>query len=213
MKEKSKLFVFDRIEVLIILFLMIVIAITSFTLGVKIGEDFSFQQSGLSKTDAEILKLKSMEEEEVDNINNTRADENVDVLRMSDDELKKKFEEIDSGEEKPGSIRRAQPAPAPQAQAARPEAKELINDLNNAHIGKWTIQLASYQSQDDADVFADGFRARGYNPIIHEAAIEGQGVWYRVSLGIFDAVSQAKEYISTESSLFQGQDYTIVKIQ
>lgn len=77
--------------------------------------------------------------------------------------------------------------------------------------GNYTIQLGSYPQEADAIKFADGFRIRGYNPILSEVRIPDKGIWYRVSLGTFTTVAQAKEYISKEESLFQGQDYVITE--
>ena len=75
--------------------------------------------------------------------------------------------------------------------------------------GKFTIQLGSYQSINDAESFADGFRVRGYKVIVNEVELRGRGIWFRVSLGIFDSVSEAKSYVLREKVLFKGQDYVI----
>ena len=75
--------------------------------------------------------------------------------------------------------------------------------------GKFTIQLGSYQSIADAQSFADGFRVRGYKVIVNEVELNGRGIWFRVSLGIFDSVSEAKSYVLREKVLFKGQDYVI----
>jgi septal ring-binding cell division protein DamX len=79
-------------------------------------------------------------------------------------------------------------------------------------VGKYTIQLGSYNTLDEAKQFAEGFTVRGYNPIINEVKIEGKGTWYRVSLGVFTTVEEAKSYIKQEQSLFSGQDHVISKI-
>jgi cell division septation protein DedD len=81
--------------------------------------------------------------------------------------------------------------------------------LRDQYRGKFTIQLGSYQSLDDAESFADGFRIRGYRPIINEVDIKKRGIWYRVSLGIFESVGKAKDYVIREKTLFKGQDYVI----
>ena len=89
-------------------------------------------------------------------------------------------------------------------------SKEKRNEKNNEAI-KYTIQLGAYQSNEDAIRFADGFRVRGYNPIISEIKVKNDRR-YRVGLGIFDNVLEAKSYIEKEESLFQGQDYIIAEI-
>ena len=62
---------------------------------------------------------------------------------------------------------------------------------------------------EDAEKFANGFRVRGYNPVINEVEIENRGSWFRVSLGVFDTIEDTKEFIIKEKSLFQGMDYVI----
>lgn len=214
MSEKGKLFVFDRIEVLIILVLMVLVAITSFTFGVKIGQKFTYEKQGFSDTERQLIELKSAAEEEAEEI--IQDDNPQDFKKTMEENLENKFEAIEKGDIKPGSVKKEMPGEMESTKANPVEAERdnLINDLNNKGVqGKWSIQLGSYQNNPDAQRFADGFRARGYNPIINEVLIEGRGVWYRVALGVFDSVSEAREYIAQEASLFQGQDYTIVKLQ
>jgi len=80
-------------------------------------------------------------------------------------------------------------------------------------VGKFTIQLGSYNTMDEAKQFAEGFTVRGYNPIINEVKIDGKGKWYRVSLGLFNTAEEAKKYIKDEQSLFSGQDHIITEIK
>ncbi len=54
---------------------------------------------------------------------------------------------------------------------------------------------------------------RGYSPIINETTIDGKGTWYRVSLGLFGTVEEAKTYVKNEQSLFSGQDYVITELK
>ena len=94
----------------------------------------------------------------------------------------------------------------PELNTPMPEAS-----LRDQYRGKFTIQLGSYQSLRDAESFADGFRIRGYKPIINEVDIKKRGIWYRVSLGIFESAGKAKDYVLREKVLFKGQDYVIGK--
>jgi len=81
---------------------------------------------------------------------------------------------------------------------------------SDKYAGKYTIQLGSYRKLEDAEAFANGFKVRGYNPIISTTEIS-TGVWFRVSLETFDSISDAKNYIKQERELFTGSDYYIVK--
>lgn len=91
------------------------------------------------------------------------------------------------------------------------ENDKIKDDLRDEYSGKYTIQLGSHRSINDAKKFADGFKIRGYEPIINEVEIKGKGTWFRVSLGSFSTINDAKSYIIKEKSLFNGTDYFIVK--
>lgn len=208
--DKGKLFVFDRVEVFFILILIILVAITSFTLGVKIGKDFTYAEQGFTPEDRTAIELKSQIEEEVSKIDEQDVKVEIDNSKI----LQEKFDKIEREELRPGTATEdTEPAPAVQ-DTSNSQSAQLVQDLeDNAYKGKWTIQLGSYENLSDAQKFADGFKVRGYNPIINEVTIEGRGVWYRVGLGVHDSVADAKAYIDREQTLFQGQDYTIVKLQ
>ncbi len=65
MDEKSNLYVFERKEVFLIFVFMILIGITSFILGVKVGKQYSFQKAGFDQVDRETVDLLSKKEEEI----------------------------------------------------------------------------------------------------------------------------------------------------
>jgi hypothetical protein len=66
MDNKTKLYVFAKKEVALIFVLMILIAITSFVLGVKFGKTYAFKAQGLTEVkDSKAVDLLSQDEEEV----------------------------------------------------------------------------------------------------------------------------------------------------
>jgi len=81
------------------------------------------------------------------------------------------------------------------------EDKSLVS-ADKSYIGKFTIQLGSFRTLNEAKNFSQGFLERGYRPIIREVEVRGQGVWYRVSLGVFETMNSASQYIQKEKSLF-----------
>jgi cell division protein FtsN len=106
-----------------------------------------------------------------------------------------------SSEAKSGHDAHASGAPS----AHQAEHKDALS-------GKFTIQLGSHRTLKEAEDFAEGFKARGYDPIINQIDIKGKGTWYRVSLGAFNTMEEAKAYTAKEKTLFIGQDYTVVKM-
>ena len=68
MEDNSKYFVFAKKEVALVFLFMILIAVTSFIFGVKVGKQFSFEASGLTEEDRAKVELLSREEESVNDL-------------------------------------------------------------------------------------------------------------------------------------------------
>lgn len=91
-----------------------------------------------------------------------------------------------------------------------------MTDIYNPTVslsGKYTIQLASFDDEREAQTFADGFIASGYDAIINDVEIPNKGSWYRVSIGLFSTLNDAKDYLEKEKKFFQGKDYLIKKFK
>ena len=227
MDENTKLYVFSKREVALIFLFMFLIAITSFVFGVKIGKNYSYETAGFTPEDRAKVELLSGQEETVNEVVEERkieAGEKKDLIDLNQkleerikeetsgqgkryendqpEEPSKQGDSVDSGnqmvEPVPGTVVEQPAATAP---------KPTSNNPKDQYSGKYTIQLGSHRSLDEAQAFAEGFKVRGYNPIINEAELPNRGIWYRVSLGVFETVSEAKEFVKKEQSLFQGQEY------
>ena len=201
MEENNKVIVFEKKEIILVLIFVAVLIITSFTLGIRLGKKLTLDEAGIKPVDQQTVNLKSGDEESADT---TIAEES----KITDEEkLKKLMDEsktrLADELEKFSSEDKAASAPN---QSVAPKTP-------NAMAGKYTIQLGSYPNADEAKQFAEGFTIRGYSPIINESTIEGKGTWYRVSLGLFGSVEEAKSYIKNEQSLFSGQDYVITELK
>lgn len=204
MDSKTKLYVFAKKEVALIFIFMLLIAVTSFVLGVKIGKNYSLEMAGITKEDQKkVVELLSKKEEELSTIK-----ANPETSTVENSEIENKLQEKISEEfgTEHMSLPPAHNVPGPHEDAKiEPLEKDSLS-------GKYTIQLGSHRSLKEAENFAEGFRARGYNPIINQIEIKSKGTWYRVSLEAFNTADEAKTYISKEKTLFMGQDYTIIKM-
>jgi septal ring-binding cell division protein DamX len=203
MEENNKVIVFEKKEIIIVLIFVMVLIITSFTLGIRLGKKLSMTEAGVKDEDVKTVELKSTDEEDVEKT------VREDSLLTDEEKLKKLMDEskmrLSDELEKFSS----------EETVAKPAAKsEAVASSNkNSMIGKYTIQLGSYNTVEEAQQFAEGFTVRGYSPIINEVKIKDKGKWYRVSLGLFDSVEEAKNYIKSEQSLFSGQDHIISEIK
>ena len=197
MDAKTKLYVFAKKEVALIFIFMILIAITSFVLGVKIGKNYSLEMAGITPEDQKkVVELLSNKEEALQEIK-----ANPEASTVDSSEIENKLQEKISAEFGTDATKPNMSSEAPAHGAAKDELS-----------GKYTIQLGSHRTLKEAEDFAEGFKARGYNPIINQIEIKGKGTWYRVSLGAFSTIEESKAYVTREKSLFLGQDYTIIKM-
>ncbi len=60
--------------------------------------------------------------------------------------------------------------------------------------GKYTLQVASYRDESEADAFAIALRDRGHDAFTIQADIEGRGIFHRVRIGPFETGREAEAY-------------------
>ncbi len=203
MDSKTKLYVFAKKEVALIFIFMILIAITSFVLGVKIGKNYSLEMAGVTPEDQKkVVELLSEKEESLKEIK-----ANPEAAAVDSSDIENKLQEKISAEFG-GGDQPASSAQTPSNMSVESKPQAGADNLS----GKITIQLGSHRTLKEAEDFAEGFRARGYNPIINQIEIKGKGTWYRVSLGAFNTKEEASAYVAKEKSLFLGQDYNYIKM-
>lgn len=201
MNEDQKIVIFAKKEVSLIFICMVLISILSFLMGVKIGKHYSIEKAGFTKEDIQEVHLREKLEKEIE-----RSPSSEDLVAPApvselESSAKKLTEEFKSLAEETDQVKKTTSSYAPKIEEA----------TKSEFSGKFTVQLGSYRSYGDAEKFADGFRIRGYEPIIQEIEVKEKGMIYRVSVGVFSSQNEANEYILAEKSLFQGQEYLIVK--
>jgi cell division protein FtsN len=211
MESNTKLYVFAKKEVALIFIFMILIAITSFVMGVKIGKNYSLQLAGVTPEDQKkVVELLSKNEESLEEIKKNEAAHAVESGDIEHKLQEKISNEFGTGESQSESG--ANMSTDAKAQHGSSASNAHQAGHKDALSGKFTIQLGSHRTLKEAEDFAEGFKARGYDPIINQIDIKGKGTWYRVSLGAFNSMEEAKAYTAKEKTLFIGQDYTVVKM-
>lgn len=242
MNDKSNFYVFEKKEVLLVILFVILVSVTSFLFGLKIGSSYSFESSGNSSSEQALLgeegsksvEFISKEEERVKElVNESEARDEKSINEEIQESLKskimnefsdqnKKFLDQGSGTQdspKTEVVENVIENNSVQSQdtAIEPTTNtdsEMLRDSkkkNDSFSGKYTIQLGSYRTISEAKEFAEGFKVLGYSPVINEVEITGRGNWFRVSLGVFDNLATAKEYILQNKSLFAERDYVFIQ--
>ncbi|MCO4755084.1 MAG: SPOR domain-containing protein [Bacteriovoracaceae bacterium] len=230
-EDNSKLFVFEKKEVVLIFVFIVVIAVTAFTLGVRIGKRLSLKEDGYTKTDVQSIDLKSVDEEYVEAVvddpvapadfEDALSGQEAPTQESAADveaRLREEMEKLASGKVEQAPVQDDSVQEAPVEESSSVESVDSIQKPDDLYApeqdvkGKFTIQLYANQSKAAAQDFADAFIVKGYDVIINEVSIAGKGNWYRVSIGVFDNIEDAKKYLQKESSLFQSEDYIIQQL-
>lgn len=210
MEENNKLFVFEKKEVLLIFIFILLIAVTAFTLGVKVGKGLFFNSEGITEEDAKVIDIKSNKEEEIESlvkeVQPISPGKSIDHYNDSlDEELLSTLKEKEN--EHP------EEPEAPVENSFEESLNKVKEVSGTTYSGKWTVQLVSFPNKEEAIEFGNGFVARGYDPIINAVEIPGRGTWYRVSLGAFKKKEEAQKYISDNPLIFGGKEYQIYQIR
>lgn len=71
--------------------------------------------------------------------------------------------------------------------------QSLPKELSTDSVGKFTVQVASYPSELEAEKMASDLKGKGFSAFYVSAKIKDK-VWYRVSVGIFTTQQDAEKY-------------------
>ncbi len=69
----------------------------------------------------------------------------------------------------------------------------LPKEVAASPIGKFTVQVAAYASEQEAQTKAADLKTKGYSAFYVPAKVKGQ-TWYRVSIGLFTTSKEAEVY-------------------
>ena len=221
MSEKTNFYVFERKEIFLITILVILVAITSFLFGLKIGSNYSFEDSGYNGQDrgaissqAPKVDLTSTLEENVEAVTEIAEKKTIkreDINKKIEESLKEKMlDEFSDADKKLN----AQPVVAKEVtetvvkdEAPVVKKEETVALKADSFSGKHTINVGSFPALTEAKDFAEGFKVLGFNPIVTERQVPGKGNMFRVSIGVFDSLAKAKEFVIKNKSVFAERDF------
>ena len=76
--------------------------------------------------------------------------------------------------------------------ARPPQAAKPAPAKKTARPGGWTVCAASFKEEAPARRYADKLRAQGLEVSVNKARLGSRGTWYRVCVGSFASLNQAK---------------------
>ena len=189
-ESKTNLLVFTKKEVFLILFLLILVALFSFTLGLKLGKNLAqreaIQQEKLTAISHEDSFHATEETAPVDHqdvhTKEARVDKNEQSApAIASDQLQSKEEEFMSEE-----LRKDKPTAKKEVQLNIPSEKRGVPS-------RYTLQVGSYRTIGEAAEQVALLKRRSLEAFYLEANVPGKGNWYRVGIGNFETKEEAEK--------------------
>lgn len=101
---------------------------------------------------------------------------------------------------------------APQHKAPVRQPTSLPSTVAQSSLGKYTIQVASFSTEDEAQKRTLGLKDRGFTAFYTPADVAGQ-TWYRVNVGLYSSQKEALEHKSELMEKAQIASAIIKKLQ
>lgn len=105
--------------------------------------------------------------------------------------------------------------PEPKAEAVKTEKRmptSLPKDISQYALGKFTVQVASYATKEEAQKRADKLTSHGYQANVFPAQV-GDKTWYRVSFGLYGTTQEAQAEKGKYLEKFAGESALVQKIK
>ena len=71
--------------------------------------------------------------------------------------------------------------------------QSVLPSVASSAVGKYTVQVASYASEQEAKVHSANLKEKGWNAFYVPASVRGRQ-WYRVSVGLFSTSTSAEKF-------------------
>lgn len=188
MEDKSKLFVFDKKEVLLIFVFILVIASTAFTVGVRMGMKWQLENQGITKADIDTVKLKSQNEEYADKLLNENANTEKDIKEEANKRLKEEIERAGKGTtnlELKQEVKIKEETATEQTTDSKPDTGNLIDSYNITDDKTTAVEDTPKEAVEDINQ-QDGDVQLANN-------LKGK---YTVQVGAYKTLDEAKSFAS-----------------
>lgn len=70
--------------------------------------------------------------------------------------------------------------------------------------GRYTVQVSSWRTRRKADSEAEKLRERGYDAYVQRVVLDNQETWYRVRVGSFATIEEARQFAETLGDLLES---------
>jgi len=216
----------SRTDTLIKLVLVFFLSLLSFSVGTFVGKQFSDSQHRVADLEGDTDRVVASVPADVAKTEPNKAISEEEISKLSDEFVKKERDVASAPSTTADSSDvKSLTAPAKPAAVAKPAAihdeitevtKKIAQGMKveppkapvsrmptnypkdqlGSAIGKYTVQLSSHATEDEAKEKAKEYRDKGFSAFYVPATVKGK-TWYRVSVGQFTTPDEAKKYKST----------------
>jgi septal ring-binding cell division protein DamX len=184
--------------------LVFFISLLSFSIGTFVGKKFSDNQHKMvsmepSKVQKDDASHELAAEAEIDSTSTHASSDAHESSKptnsavgheadpITDDQVAVLEEEMGSSEELASTVEKS------TSNTEIPKiSKVLAKEVADNGGEKFTIQIASYPSQEEADKKVNELKALKFDSFSTEASIKGHQ-WYRVNVGVFATIKEAQD--------------------
>src|SRR3989337_384539 len=111
------------------------------------------------------------------------------------------------------------PTPPPiekQTKLETKEAEPIKKDIDALPAiqprGRYTVQIAAFQKEEEANQIVNNLKSKGYPAFIKTAEVPGKGTWYRVRIGTFTTRVTAKLYANNLKNLEPSIKFVFITV-
>lgn len=197
MDPKAELLVFNKKEIFVIITLLVLVALFSFTLGLKLGKTLG--SGGIKAQQAEHAPLAEHDEQAVEK---HAADENAHGEAPHDEVVKKPAETSQPKQtaEDHADAEFSHEADKEKVGSGKVVPMALPKDKKGEGGPRYTLQVGSHRTVAEATEQVAALKQKGLDAFYLEAQLAGKGTWYRVGVGVFTTKEEAERTSSNLKS-------------
>lgn len=234
MANKQRIFFYDRRELLVLILLALMVALFSFTLGVHLGKRVSDsgkivhrpQDAHLPPNTKGDSKTVQHEEDEspgrIDLMEQATGNDEALEEGMSAQlhrEVLKKGIQLDQSipvdlPQKANDemmVKTGDDRQAGDLTGSQPEEK-LPAILRKSPAGRYTIQVGSHPSLQEASRQVNSLESAGVEPFLRPVDLDGRGRWYRVYVGGYTSKTKARDIAQKYIDQHLIQSFVLAKM-